>query len=134
MTYGPEFKVRIIDSFRSYWHNKLASWSDAQGRNGYWGLDSYIVDWLKTGPAVEVTNADFPTFLQAVMVIIEAYENDPSIIDYEGDASDSHPECQPCKRRVKRITTPDTDNPVASPETYRKWLTLRLRPPLRRPL
>lgn len=48
-------------------------------------LEHYIAYWLEEGPGVGDTGGDFTTYLEAVLLIIYTYEQDPSILNYAGD-------------------------------------------------
>jgi hypothetical protein len=49
---------------------------------------------------VEVTGGDFEAFLEATVIIVALYEQDPSILDYTGGGEFAPP---PQERRVKGL-------------------------------
>lgn len=50
-------------------------------------LQEYLCEWLRCGKGIEVTGADFAIFLQTVILIVQAWLDDPSILNlhYEED-------------------------------------------------
>lgn len=119
-----EFKARVIQSFQGFWRKRHCIASP----EGYETLGGYIGDWLRFGSAFEVTKGDFAKFLQAILILIEAYEVDPSILDYEGDPDEAEEiYARPRARRVLHLLAPDDDQTL-SLDTYRKWLAYRLSP------
>lgn len=70
---------------------------DVPGIDEPFTLLNYIQAWLGKSGMAKV-GGDYTIFLQAVLVIIDAYQRDPSILDYAGDQEQGH---RPRKRRVK---------------------------------
>jgi hypothetical protein len=108
MAWGPGFSGDIVEGFRIFCEGYYIDPSED-------GIDeltlgNYIGAWLADDPesAIRTTGRDFTAWLEAVIILIDAYEKDPSIIDYKGNElwennpnhERAHP---PQERRVTRM-------------------------------
>ena len=61
-----------------------------------------INEWLHgaTEEVIQLTGGDPDTWLEAVLIIIDAYGKDPAIISYRSSGPDGP---SPCERQVERI-------------------------------
>ncbi len=82
-------------------------------------LGEYIYSWLRFGDAIAVTGGRHEYFLEAVIIIMDAYHRDPSIIDFDdGEPSNAVRE----SRRVEQMIDFDDDQlPLLDPRMYHRF-------------
>ena len=98
MAWSPTFGRDIVEAFRDFCERHFVD-------PDQWDADSlgtYIEHWFHQGTdeIIRLTGGNFTAWLEAVLIIIDAYGKDPSIIDFTGDNVKVH---LPSERRVKRM-------------------------------
>lgn len=99
MAWSPAFREDVVDYFGKYCERSFNEF-DRRGRTR--SLDEFISGWLfeDTEVVAMVTGGSFTTWLEVVLIIIDEYGKNPSILDFKGNTwSDD----LPCERRVKHI-------------------------------
>lgn len=129
MVWSPEFDGDIRYSFTSFCQERL------EPDDSFWGgrhdsLLGYINAWLRQDEGIRWTGGDYTAYLHAILIIIDLYDKDPSILHYKGPASGylaaeragrRHP--PPEERRVQRILDlEDWGKACLDPRVYRKVL------------
>ncbi|OKJ97408.1 hypothetical protein AMK34_10410 [Amycolatopsis sp. CB00013] len=79
---------------------------DYEDDGDYPNLLDFITQWMKEDGFSRMD--DYTSFLEAMLILIDAYERDPSILDYAGDPERGKP---PRRRRVKRMLDFHDNNP-----------------------
>jgi hypothetical protein len=99
MSWSRTFQEDIVYYFREFCEKFY--WDESSGLT-YTSLDEFMNEWLhsSTEKVLQLTGNDPNTWHEAVLIVIDAYGKDPSILNFKGDKEQGNP---PQERRVERI-------------------------------
>lgn len=120
MVWSPEFDEDIRYSFTAFCQERLQP-DDAAWGGRHDSLLGYINAWLRDDEGIRWTGGDYTAYLHAILIIIDLYDKNPSILDYKEAVPARELDHPPEERRVRRIL--DLDNwgrACLDPHVYRK--------------
>ncbi|GAB3428641.1 hypothetical protein [Flindersiella endophytica] len=91
MSWSSTFTNDIVLSFTMFCQDRFppSGWMEGSGRPN--SLLEYIGAWLFADEGARITCGSYEAYLQAILIIIDAYDKDPSIINFHGNGSGSPP-------------------------------------------
>lgn len=103
MTWSSPYHEDIVESFTSFCQERFYDEVTPEADEFFTSLGDYIAVWLYFDEGAKWTSGSFTGWLEAILIIIDAYGKDPSIIDYKGGGLISRKDQPPKTRRVERI-------------------------------
>jgi hypothetical protein len=101
MQISPAYVATVNDEFFEW----VRQFDERRREDSFDLLQDYIVTWLYVNSGVRTSGGDYANFLLAVLIIMDAYTKDPSLLDYNPDYGERR------ERRVKGLL--DLDHGIA---------------------
>lgn len=103
MAWSRSYHEDIVESFTSFCQERFYDSVVPEADEYFRSLGHFIDAWLRFDEGAKWTGGEFTAWLEAVLIIIDAYGKDPSIIDYHGGGLVTQNDQAPRTRRVERV-------------------------------